>query len=332
MSGAGTPSGRKVLLYFAWNHPDEAQAPLFSIEDRFPALFELRRLFYPRYEALAASNRIDQGISGFLDHVQKENFAEFAEQCSTLSGNPVARIERVSRGGQLTLLDTQLTSQADTLVVISFDSVRTRQAATVAEIAAVREFLAVPDHLVFVCPHHDIGNSPDPDPARRTQRQELEYLHHGDIAIPPRQAFGHFATTLLAGLGLPVENRHGLRPAVEADGTPSPLELDRARDELSLLRGVDTFNAHPHLPHLARIGEGLRRMDVLARQKIDPSAPPHPFTGAGHATFDALLQSTPATFAGKVLVCDTTIFSSRAGGLDSLRKFWSNIVLRPRRD
>lgn len=327
-----TPSGRKVLLYFAWNHPDEAQAPLFAIEDRFPALFELRRLFYPRYETLAASMQVDQGISGFLDHVQKENFVEFAEQAGALSGNPVARIERVSRSGEFVPLDAQLSPQFDTLVIIGFDSVRTQQAATAAEIAAIREFLAVPDHLIFVCPHHDIGNSRASDPTVRLRDQELEYLHHGDIAIPPRQAFGHFATTLLAGLGLPVENRHGLRPALEADGAPSPLEADRERDELALLRGVDTFNAHPHLPHLARVGEGLRRMDVLARQKIDPSAPPHPFTRDGRTTFDALLQSTPAAFPGKVLVCDTTIFSSRAGGLDSLRRFWSNIVLRPRRD
>ncbi|MEJ1965531.1 MAG: hypothetical protein WDO56_29900 [Gammaproteobacteria bacterium] len=72
--------GRQVLLYFSWSRPGETGAPLTAIDDRFPALFELRRLFYPTFEELADPARIDQGIAGFLDHVQKRNFAAFAEQ------------------------------------------------------------------------------------------------------------------------------------------------------------------------------------------------------------------------------------------------------------
>jgi hypothetical protein len=71
-------------------------------------------------------------------------------------------------------------------------------------------------------------------------------------------------------------------------------------------------------------------MEVLARQMIDPTAPPHPFASDGRMTFDALLQSRPDTFAGKLLVCDTTMFSSTAGGVDNLRRLWSNVLLRPR--
>lgn len=44
-------------------------------------------------------------------------------------------------------------------------------------------------------------------------RQLAEYRHHGDHGIPPRQGFGGFARTLLAGLGVPVENHFGLRSA-----------------------------------------------------------------------------------------------------------------------
>jgi hypothetical protein len=72
-------------------------------------------------------------------------------------------------------------------------------------------------------------------------------------------------------------------------------------------------------------------MDVLARQAIEMAAPPHPFTQDGRTSFDALLQSRPDTFAGKLLVCDTTMFSSTAGGADSLRRLWSNVLSRPRR-
>jgi hypothetical protein len=127
---------------------------------------------------------------------------------------------------------------------------------------------------------------------------------------------------------VPVDNRFGLRPAVESDGSPTPIVADRALDELGLLEGVKTFNAHPHLPQLERIGDGLERMEVLARQLIDLSAPAHPFTQSGRTSFDALLQSRPETFAGKLLVCDTTLFSSTAGGAESLSRFWSNVLRR----
>ena len=147
--------GRQILLYFAWSRPAETSAPLAVIEDRFPAIFELRRLFYPEFERLSDRDTADQGIAGFLDLIQKPNFQAFAEQTEALTGRKVIQIER------------------------------------------------------------------------------------------------------------------------------------------------------------------------------DPAAPPHPFTQAGRSSFDALLQSRPDTFAGKLLVCDTTMFSSTAGGVENLRRFWANVVLRP---
>ncbi len=132
------------------------------------------------------------------------------------------------------------------------------------------------------------------------------------------------------GLGVPVENRYGLRPAAEADGTPLPIEVETALDRLRLLEGVRTFNLHPHLPQLERIGEATTKLDVLVRQKIDLTAPPHPFARS-RATFDALLQSRPEAFTGSLLVSDTTLWSSTAGGVESLRRFWTNVVQRPQR-
>jgi hypothetical protein len=72
-------------------------------------------------------------------------------------------------------------------------------------------------------------------------------------------------------------------------------------------------------------------MDVLARQRIDVTAPRHPAWPTERPSFDALLQSRADTFAGKVLVSDTTLFSSTQGGVDSLRRFWSNALSRPMR-
>lgn len=324
-------SGRQILLYFAWSRPGETGAPLETIDDRFPALFELRRLFYPRFEPLADPARFDQGIAGFLDHVQKPNFAAFAALAEAETGRPVRQVERMLDDGTAAPLDDMLIGSTDTIVVISFDSYRTGQAATAQEVDAVRRFLADPDHLIFVCPHHDIGDMPDLAGEVLRDRQSADYRHHGDKAIPPRQAFGGFARNLLAGLGVPVENRYGLRPAARADGTPAPIERELGRDDLGLLDGVDNFNVHPHLPQLERIGTGVDRLEVLARQAIDRDAPPHPFTLSGRYSFDALLQSRPEIFAGRLLVSDTTLWSSTAGGVESLRRLWSNVVRRPAR-
>jgi hypothetical protein len=194
----------------------------------------------------------------------------------------------------------------------------------------VRSFLDDPDHTLFVCPHHDIGNSAGLPEAERLTRQELEFHHHGDPAIPATQSFGDFGISLLDGLGLPVRNRFGLRPAKLPDGSPAPLEISAALDRAGLLEGVATFNLHPHLPHFEILGDGIAKLDVLARQPIDPEAPPHPFTAGGRRDFDALLQTKPDVFAGLLLICDTTTWSSTAGGVDSLQRFWRNVVMRRR--
>jgi hypothetical protein len=324
-------NARRVLLYFAWSRPAETRAPLTEIDDRFPALFELRRLLYPKLEPLSDPRRVDQGIGGFLDHLQKPNFAGFTALAHAKTGNPVVEIERVLDDGTEHPLRTSLLEPIDTLVVISFDSVRTQQRARADEIDALRRFLEDPDRIAFLCPHHDIGQEAGIPADDVRARQAEEHAHHGDGAIPPRQAFGGFAASLLEGLGLPVENRFGLRPAANADGSPAAIDVDHAADRLGLLDGVQTFNLHPHLPHFARIGDALDKLDVLARQRVEPTAPPHPFTRDGHDRFDSLLSSRHAVFPGALLVCDTTLFSSTAGGLDSLEKFWSHIVERPRR-
>ena len=127
-------------------------------------------------------------------------------------------------------------------------------------------------------------------------------------------------------MGLTVRNRFGLRPAKLPDGSPAPLEIAAELDRSGLMEGVTTFNLHAHLPQLERLGDSVAKLEVLARQPIDVHAPPHPFTAGGRRDFDALLQSKPDAFPGRVLICDTTTFSSTAGGVDSLQCFWRNVV------
>src|ERR1700677_2480576 len=205
-------TGRYVALYFAWSRPDEVAAPLGILEDRFPALFEVRRMSWPRFEQFADPAKFDQGIGGFLDHIQLTNFTHLADLAAKWTGNPVRLAERRT-DASLCPLDREFLAGIDTLIVISFDSPRTHQQASDAEIRAIAAFLDDPDHTLFVCPHHDIGDVDGLPEVERLARQELEFHHHGDPGIPARQSFGDFGLSLLNGLGLSVRNRYGLRPA-----------------------------------------------------------------------------------------------------------------------
>jgi hypothetical protein len=326
---AAETTGRQVALYFAWSRPDEVGAPLGVLEDRFPALFEVRRMLWPRMEQFADPVRFDQGVGGFLDNIQLANFKLFAELAASWTGNPVRCAERRTDAG-LRALDAEFLRGVDTLIIISFDSSRTQQRASDTEIASIRSFLDNPDHSLFVCPHHNIGDTEGLPESERLARQELEFHHHGDPGIPARQRFGNFGISVLEGLGLSVRNRFGLHPARLPDGSPAPLRISDELDRAGLLEGVTTFNLHPHLPHFERLGDSIGKLDVLARQPIDSDAPPHPFTAAGRRDFDALLQSRADVFPGRVLICDTTTWSSTVGGGDSLQRFWRNVALLSR--
>jgi hypothetical protein len=320
-------SDQRVVVYYSWSRPDETGASLEVIENRFPALFESRRMLYPTFEALSDPARFDQGVAGFLDHIMKANFTAFVERARE-TGRPVIEIERVADDGSYTRLDAALLDGADTLILTGFDSLRTSQTASDEETAALRDFLAHPGHLAFICPHHDIGDADSLGHDERVALQTAAFLHHGDRTIPPEQRFGGLARSLLAGLELPVENRFGLHPKAEEDGSPAPIEVEAQADRLGLLRGVNTLNLHPHLPHFERLEAAITQMDVLARQLISPTAPPHPFTASGRTAFDAILQSRPDVFAGALVVGDATLWSSTAGGVDNLRRLWANVLAR----
>jgi hypothetical protein len=316
-----------IAVYFSLNQQDETAAPLGILENRFAALFEVRRLFWPRFEHLADSKKFDQGIAGFIDNILMENFRMFLQLARECSERPM-RIAHRKTGDPQTALDERFLSGIDTLIIISFDSVRTLQQPSSQEIAAVGDFLRIPGHLVFVCPHHDIGNLEGVSQDQWQARQEAEFHHHGDPAIPAQQRFGAFGVSLLHGLGLQVRNRFGLHPARSSDGEPAPLEISTQADRLNLLDGVKTFNLHPHLPHFEIAAESAGKIAVLAQQEIDIDAPPHPFVQAGNRRFNALLQTTEDFSAGSLLVCDATTWSSTAGGLEGLQRFWHNVMRR----
>jgi len=311
---------RRVAMYFAWDRGAEIAAPLGVLDNRFPALFEIRRLFWPNYEALAEG---PQGVDGSLEAIFMRNFAGFTAQASAAMGRPMPQIHRRSAQGD-TPLDATLLDELDTLIVMSFDSQRTGQVAPTAEIEAVQAFLARPGTILFVCPHHDVGDTDALAPDAVLDRQVAERRHHGDISLPGQQRFGGFGMSLMAALGAPIRNRFGLRPAHDDQGEPAPFE-QVAEDRFGLLAGVPHLNLHPHLPHFEREGAGEAALEVLARLKVDAAAPPHPVF-AGGAQFDAMLQSHAEAGLGRLVVCDATLWSSTNGGLRGLQAFWNNVL------
>jgi hypothetical protein len=171
--------------------------------------------------------------------------------------------------------------------------------------------------------HHDIGAS------GIMNDETVEFAHHQDKLVPAQQRIGGFARSLMNRLGVPVENRWGLNPASEPDGSPSPLLLHRDADDAKIMTGVTTFNLHPHLPHLTFASNNSGKITVLARQQINPGAKPHPFVEAGNRTFNALLRVNSSNWAGRIYVCDATLWSSAFGGLTSLTALWRNVARMP---
>ena len=155
----------------------------------------------------------------------------------------------------------------------------------------------------------------------------MEYAHHGDALVPRQQRFGKYTRSLISALGLPVENRYGLRPAVvKGSNQVAPLSTAKDLDKRGYLEGVTNFNFHKHMPHYALTLDDGKSAHVLARQPIDTSRP-HPFTEKGNSEFNIFVWAPPAgERAGDVVFADSTIFSTIFGGDESLQRFWRNLT------
>jgi hypothetical protein len=311
----------RIGMYFSWDRNEEAAAAPGVLDNRFPTLYELRRQFWPRFESLADAP-CGQDIEGYLQAVFFKNYVAFAEQAAARTGNRVDQLERRNATGA-TMLTEELLGRYDTLIVISFDSKRTRQAITPTETEAVRSFLARPGTTLFVCPHHDIGDADALPSDQALERQTAEYHHHGDIILAGQQRTGGFALSLMAALGAPIVNRFGLRPAATEDGAPAPYRL-ASEDRHGLLTGVPFLNLHPHLPLFEPVHAGSATLEVLTQQQVSATAPPHPVMIPG-SFFDSVLQARSDAGLGRMFVCDPSVFTSTNGGTEGLEVLWKNI-------
>jgi hypothetical protein len=315
-----TPGRRRVSVYTAWTYPGEANQDVSVLDNRYSTITEVRRVTWPQFEWAGDPLAFNQGIAGSLELFFRA-WAPFQELVGEATGHVVPMFQRVDQAGYRLPLDERVLADADTLLVFGLDLLRTHQEAAPEEIEAVQQFLAREGTCLIIGPHHDVGRSDNME-----ERQE-EYLHHGDALVPRQQRFGEYTRSLMKGLGVPIDNRWGLHPAmVEDTHEVAPLTIMRDLDTRGWLTGVTAFNFHPHLPHYALTTDDTKSIHVLARQPIDLSRP-HPFTRAGNREFNALVWLPPSgARAGDVLLADSTIFSTLFGVTDSLRRFWLNVA------
>jgi hypothetical protein len=285
---------------------------------------EVRRVAWPAYEGTEWDEKhFLQGIAGTLELFHRSTLA-FQDVAGELTGHPVAVFQRIDQAGYKLPIDDRILADTDTLMVFGLDHLVSEQEAAQEEIAAVGKWLEREGTCLLLGPHHDVGFTDD-----LKQRQQ-EYLHHGDALVPRQQCFGQYTRSMMKGVGVPVINQFGLRPAlVKGTKQISPLTINRDLDELGLLEGVTTFNFHPHLPHYALTVEDSKSAHVLTRQPIDLERP-HPFIEEGNTEFNSCIWMPPdSQRAGHILLADSTIFTTLFGGVESLETFWKNLATMP---
>jgi hypothetical protein len=319
-----TPGKRRVSIYWTWSYPWESNRDTSKIDNRFSTMTEVRRVAWPAYEGTEWDEKhFLQGIAGTLELFHRSTLA-FQEVAGEVTGHPVAVFQRIDQAGYKLPIDERILADTDTLMVFGLDHLVSEQEAAPEELAAIREWLQREGTSLLLGPHHDVGFTED-----LKQRQQ-EYLHHGDALVSRQQRFGQYTRSLMKGLGVPVMNQYGLRPAlVKGTKQIAPLSINRDMDVLGLLKGVTTFNFHPHLPHYALTSADTKLVHVLTRQPIDLERP-HPFTEAGNTEFNSCIWMPPTSErAGNILLADSTIFTTLFGGGESLETFWKNFATMP---
>jgi hypothetical protein len=317
------PGKRRFSVYWAWSYPWEANRDVTEMDNRFSTMTEVRRVVWPNYESMEYSERMFiQGIAGTLELFHQSSMS-FQSLVGEVTGQPMAVYQRIDQAGQRLPIDERILADTDTLMVYGLDHMVTEQEASPDEIESLRRFLTREGTCLILGPHHDVGVSAD------LKERQMEYAHHGDPLVPRQQRFGKYTRSVMKGLGVPVENRYGLRPAtIQGTNQTVPLSITRDLDTRGWLTDVKTFVFHMHLPHYAVTTQDPGAIHVLAQQPIDMSKP-HPFVEAGNSEFNMFLWMPPnGERAGDILLADSTIFMTLFGGDESLTNFWKNLATK----
>jgi len=317
-----TKGKRRLSIYWTWSYPWETQRGVETMDNRFSTMSEVRKVLWPNYETPEwSAAQFLQGIAGTLElfHRATLNYQTAAEEAT---GHPPAVFQRIDQAGFKLPIDERILADCDTLLVFGLDHLVGEEEAMPEEIAAIKNWLKREDTCLMCAPHHDVGFSED------FKQRQMEYRHHRDALVPRQQRFSQYTRSLMKGLGIPVWNEWGLRPAVIKDTKDiAPLNAFRDIDAKGLLKDVTSLSLHPHLPHYSLTKNAGDSVKVLARQPIDMERP-HPFTEAGNTEFNCLLWLPPnSERAGDIVMTDSTHFTVLFGVSDSIANFWRNLAL-----
>ena len=313
---------RRFSVYWSWSYPWESNRDITQMENRFSTMTEVRRVGWPFWEKNDYSDKMFlQGIAGTLElfHLSLLSFQKVVGEATR---QPVAVYQRVDQAGQRLPIDDRILDDTDTMMIFGLDHLVTDQGASKDEIAALQKFLSREGTCLILGPHHDVGASND------LKERAMEYAHHGDALVPRQQRFSKYTRDLMEGLGVPVQNKWGLRPATVGNTNKTvALNVNKDLDKRGWMDGVNTFVFHMHLPHYDVTGKG-NGIHVLAKQPVDTSRP-HPFVEAGNKEFNMFLWMPPnEKRAGDILLADSTIFTTLFGGDESLERFWTNLATK----
>ena len=143
-------------------------------------------------------------------------------------------------------------------------------------------------------PHHEVGQS------RRTGRSATSStVTTATRSCPDSNGSADTRDRLMKGLGIPVENRWGLRPP-SSTGRPDRAADDRWRTSTTRgwLAGVRNFNFHMHLPHYALTTEDTR-LHPRPGPTADRSVQAASLHGGGEQEFNALVWMPPGGRQGR---------------------------------
>ena len=203
-----TPGKRRFSIYWTWSYPweanrdtDRAGQSLLD-DDRGPPgrLAELRGHRVGQDELPPGHRR----HAGAVPPLHPELPADRRRE---RPGQPVAVYQRIDQAGYRLPIDERILADTDTLMVFGLDHLVSEQEAEQEEIEAIRNWLEREGTCLLLAPHHDVGFTDD------MKQRQMEYKHHGDELVPRQQRFGQYTRSLMKGLGVPVLNQFGLRPA-----------------------------------------------------------------------------------------------------------------------
>ena len=237
-----TSGKRRISIYWTWSYPWESQRDLAEMDNRFSTMTEVRRVAWPDYETPEwSAAQFLQGIAGTLELFHRSTLS-FQRIAGDATGHPVSVFQRIDQAGYKLPIDERILADADTLMVFGLDHIVSEQEAAAEEIAAIREWLKREGTCLLLAPHHDVGFSAD------LKQRQMEYRHHRDPLVPRQQRFGQYTRSLMKGLGVPVHNTYGLRPArVKETNEIAPLTAFRDLDGpgLSKERPDPQFSSAP---------------------------------------------------------------------------------------